>query len=207
MYKIICDYCFETSIFERLDAKPAQCKNCNSPLGHLKAELMDAKTTGLIFDDPDIALCLTYQKTGERIIIPYSDTIILGRQSTGKSLFEKIPQISREHCKIEFIGGQYLVTDLNSLNGTFVGSLRRDCLKHQKELLIDNDVLYLGREPFMVNINPDAAHTKNAESQKAATEDFEPLSFKCKACGKVHAMNLMICDECGSYGQIEPLTD
>lgn len=33
----------------------------------------------------------------------------------------------------------------------------------------------------------------------------EILKFKCKACGKIHDMNLAICDSCGSYGQIEPL--
>ncbi len=207
MYKINCDYCFESYFFEKLDEKPADCKNCNSPLDHIEPELVDAESPEVVLDDQDIVLRFTYQKTGERISIPFSDTIVLGRQSAGKSVFEKIPQISREHCKIEFIHGQYRVTDLNSLNGTFVGSSRRDCLKHQKEVLTDNSVLYLGREPFLVSINLDAANTKITKNLSAAADDFDALRFKCKACGKVHAMNLMICDECGSYGQIEPLTD
>jgi len=208
MFRITCDYCFEDHFFELENDRPESCKNCNSPLGHLAVENTleeEASAIRSLNDEFGGAITLTYQKTGEQIEIPHSEIIILGRQNTGRELFEKIPQISREHCKIEFINGQYLVTDLNSMNGTFIGNNQRDCLKHKKELLTDNVVLYLGREAFLVSISILVSTSQQSSYDNDLTDEFNSLRFKCKACGKIHDMNLMICDACGSYGQIEPL--
>lgn len=212
MRKIICDYCFEDHFFDEEKDRPEICKNCNSPLGHIKVvDALDADEDQdfSVFENYGLSkgIVLTYQKTGDLIEIPHNEIIILGRQNTGKEVLENIPHISREHCKIEFINGHYLVTDLNSMNGTYIGPSRRDCLKHKAQELKNNEVLYLGREPFLVSILTDAAVM---EDQTAATDIDEELGsfrFKCKGCGKVHDMNLIICDECGSYGQIEPLDE
>jgi len=209
MKKIICDYCFEDHFFDEEKDRPEICKNCNTPLGHVK--IIDAMDS----DDQNFSvlenfaltngIVLTYQKTGDLIEIPHNEIIILGRENTGKEVFENIPHISREHCKIEFINGHYLVTDLNSMNGTFIGPSRRDCLKHKNQELKNNEVLYLGREPFMVAIFNEAMGKQDYTSAAEIDEELGSLRYKCKGCGKVHDMNLIICDECGSYGQIEPL--
>lgn len=197
MKKITCDYCFEDHFFKYDEDRPESCKNCHSPLGHLVPE-------GEKEPQKDFTgIRLKYRKTGEEVIIPHSEIVILGRHNTGKEVLEKIPQISREHCKIEFLDGKYKITDLNSLNGTFLGSTRRDCLKYPNQEIRERDVLFLGREEFEVRVRiPEEVLSASASEE---TEGDEMLKFKCRACGKIHDMNLAICDSCGSYGQIEPL--
>lgn len=212
MKKITCDYCFEDNFFDEGTPPPENCKNCNSPIAHLPVADTAEKSADTKFSSAkpfglSDGIVLTYQKTGDLIEIPHNEIIILGRQNAGSDVLANIPQISREHCKIEFLNGRYLVTDLNSLNGTFIGSSKRDCLKHQKQELKDNEVLYLGREPFLVNINTDLSEQKEGIPSTEAAEDLHTPRYKCKGCGKIHDMNLIICDECGSYGQIELLED
>jgi hypothetical protein len=209
MYKITCDYCFEEQTFKTLNDQPEFCSNCNTQISHITpVEVTDAPDT----DDVEKTgipngFNLTYEKTGQTIEIKHNEIIILGRQNTAKELLENIPQVSREHCKIEFFDGRYLVTDLNSLNGTFLGLSKRDCLKHTKQELNDGDLLFLGREPFKVQFS--YSDSRSSQDLNAAAEENElpAVKFKCKACGKIHDMNLMICDNCGSYGQIELLED
>jgi len=212
MKKLICDYCFEDHFFDEEKDRPEICKNCNTPLQHIKT--IDATTTDgdphfSVFENFGLSkgIVLTYQKTGDLIEIPHNEIIILGRENTGKEVLENIPHISREHCKIEFINGHYLVTDLNSMNGTFIGPSRRDCLKHKGQELKNNDLLYLGREPFLATIFNDASSNEDLIALTDVDDELPSLRYKCKGCGKVHDMNLIICDECGSYGQIEPLDE
>ena len=51
--------------------------------------------------------------------------------------------LSAKHCTIRHEGGNFLVTDLDSMNGTFVNQKR--CTKAD---LIDNDTIRLGRTDF-----------------------------------------------------------
>jgi len=208
MYKITCDYCFEDNIFTDPDARPVVCSNCNSPIDHL--EVMDESESldlDMEMNKPRSlnGLILTYNKTGETINLEHSEIIVLGRQATGKELLEKIPQISREHCKIEFMDGNYVLTDLNSLNGTFLGMNRRDCNKHQMEKIKDNDIINLGRETFQVQLKYKTIVDDEAFVDDIGEEPIKIVNFKCRACGKIHNMNLLICDSCGSYGQLEAL--
>jgi hypothetical protein len=208
MYKISCDYCFEDNLFEYPDAPPLVCANCNTPIGHLEIrnenETVDLEKE---LSKPRIlnGLTLIYEKTGEKIELEHSEIIILGRMSKGKELLGKIPQISREHCKIEFINGNYVLTDLNSMNGTFIGVSRRDCRKHQMVKISDNDIIYLGREPFTVQLKYKTLSADDSFYADFTEDEIKVLHFKCRACGKIHNMNLLICDNCGSYGQLETL--
>jgi hypothetical protein len=207
MYKITCDYCFEDNVFTDPDSRPVVCSNCNSPIDHIEvhdeSESIDLEQE---MNKPRTldGLTLTYEKTGEKIYLEHNEIIILGRQANGKEFLHKIPQISREHCKIEFLDGNYVLTDLGSMNGTFVGVNRRDCNKYQMQKIKDNDIIYLGREPFQVQLR---YKVLNAGEQLLtdASEEIKMLRFKCRACGKIHNMNLLICDNCGSYGQLESL--
>lgn len=203
MKKITCDYCFEDHFFEDDTARPETCSNCHSSLAHLPVEDPLKQKTGNPLSDDFRGIRLKYRMSGELIDIPHSEIILLGRKNTGSDVLGKIPQVSREHCKIEFLDGSYRVTDLNSLNGTFLGPARRDCLKHKNQELKDGDVLYLGREPFLVTVR--LLEKNETGSVGSDTGEEVVKQFKCKACGKLHEMNLAICDSCGSYGQIEPL--
>lgn len=208
MYKITCDYCFEDNTFVDPAAPPLVCVNCNTPIGHLEIrtenETVDLEKE---LNKPRIlnGFTLVYEKTGEKIELDHSDIIILGRMSKGKELLNKIPQISREHCKIEFMNSNYVLTDLNSMNGTFIGINRRDCRKHQMVKIRDNDVIYLGREPFVVQLKYKTLSADEPLLSDLEEEEIKILHFKCRACGKIHNMNLLICDNCGSYGQLEAL--
>ncbi len=53
------------------------------------------------------------------------------------------PYLSAKHCTIRHENGNFQVTDLDSMNGTFVNQKR--C---QKSDLIDNDTIRLGRTEF-----------------------------------------------------------
>jgi len=207
MYKITCDYCFEDNVFTDPDSRPEVCSNCNSPIDHIEVrDISESIDLEQEMNKPRTldGFTLTYEKTGDKIQIDHNEIIILGRQATGKELLHKIPQISREHCKIEFIDGNYVLTDLNSMNGTFLGANRRDCNKHHLQKIKDNDIVYLGREPFQVQLR---YKILNAGEQILTDipEEIKMLRFKCRACGKIHNMNLLICDNCGSYGQLESL--
>lgn len=59
--------------------------------------------------------------------------------------------ISRIHCKITFLNGQYSITDLNSANGTFVNRIR---IKPQESAPIQSgDVVRLADSDFMIQIS------------------------------------------------------
>lgn len=209
MYKVTCDYCFEEQTFKNLSDQPDFCSNCNTQINHITPVEIDDEAEADADDRSGTpnGFTLTYEKTGKSIEIKHNEIIILGRQNSGKELMESIPQISREHCKIEFFDGRYLVTDLNSLNGTFLGPTKRDCLKHIKQALNDGDLLFLGREPFSVHFKFSSEQSEHIPSESNEENELPAVKFKCKACGKIHDMNLMICDNCGSYGQIELLEE
>lgn len=200
-YRISCDYCREDNFFEILKKRPARCSRCHSPMGHLQAEPVSDDMKSL---HPD-GIKLTYVKTGEKIRLQHSEITVLGRQAEGREVLGKIPQISREHCKIEFVNGHYAVTDLNSLNGTFYGERRRDCLKHQQVPLEDGEMLTLGRESFKIALKFRKKQDDVQSGGQMQNDQSPEYVYKCKACGKIHSINLSICDECGSYGQLEPI--
>lgn len=203
MNKITCDYCFEDNFFGDDVPRPESCSNCHSPLGHLKAVDADAENEAHRVEEGFAGIRLKYNKTGEIIELPHSEILVLGRQNAGKEVLGKILQVSREHCKIEFLDGKYKLTDLNSLNGTYLGPNKRDCRKKKYQELKDGDLLYLGKEQFRVFIT--MPENLVAEQEKDMMDELKEKRYKCKACGKIHELNLAICDSCGSYGQIEPL--
>jgi len=208
MFKITCDYCFEDNFFSDPENRPVYCENCNSQIDHL--EVMDSEVQFSLEEESEKkkvldGLVLTYQKTDQKIDIPHNEIIVLGRQNAGKEAFAQIPQISREHCKIEYLDNAYLITDLNSLNGTFLGIKRRDCRKYMQQKIQDADVIYLGKEPFQVRLKYKSVDQRDHDLEVQMEEEIKQMRFKCRACGKIHTMNLIICDSCGSYGQIEAL--
>ena len=210
MYRINCNYCGEEITFTDLAQRPKTCPNCFSSLEEIDiqniSDTNNNQTKSQEDSDPD-GLTLIYQKTNEKIHIPRTDKIILGRESFGSEVLGKIPQISRNHCSIEFIDNQYKVTDLNSTHGTYVGISKIDCKFNPKQILNDSDLVFLGREPFLVKLHfkgkasERPAETTISEGQVESKEKTK--RFRCLVCAKEYDAKEEICAGCGSYGQWE----
>ena len=66
-------------------------------------------------------------------------TIQIGR-SPSNDIVLKEPKVSRKHAEIQYIGGKYILLDLESSNGTFVGGKRvsEQVLQPNDEIVIGN---------------------------------------------------------------------
>lgn len=77
------------------------------------------------------------------------DTVLIGREITAKLCIAD-PSISRRHSKIEKEADQFTITDLDSLNGTFVNDLP---VKHR--LLKHGDRIRIGDAQFLFLLHDD----------------------------------------------------
>jgi pSer/pThr/pTyr-binding forkhead associated (FHA) protein len=121
----------------------------------------------------------------------------------GREVLSKVLQISRKHCLIEYKDGKYLLSDLDSRNGTFLGVSKIDCRKNPGQLLVDGELVYLGKEPFLVRIVPktEAAVEETVREQP----ERKAVKFKCPSCGTEFEKDAEICPQCGSYGPLHPV--
>jgi hypothetical protein len=204
MYKVVCDYCDEDINFTDPAQRPESCHNCNSFLGDLEVQHFEAEDKNeneRKREDVALAgLTLIYQKTGEEILIAQTSKIIIGREYAGKEVLVNIPQISRKHCVIDFVENQYTVTDCGSMHGTYVGIAQIDCKINPGQILEDNDLLFLGKEPFLLKIKTEPV-TAKPETEKDA--DKTDKGFRCKSCGAEFDEHDHICPQCGTYGSLE----
>ncbi len=217
MYRIHCKECDEEII---LDTIPERCTNpnCRCPREEcLEIEMIpttqDESTTK---ENQQLlkGITLIYQKTGEEIYIPKKDKIILGRESQGHEVLGKVKYISRVHCEIEFIDNKFVVTDLNSTNGTFLGISRIDCKANTRQELNDGDILYLGKEPFLIKFNFESSESKADLKEKIGkevkigevidqTKEVKAQKYRCKDCGAVFDAKEDICPKCNAFGTLE----
>lgn len=200
--KMACDYCGTTIVFDGTEPKPNTCNNCNSFIDHLRPVPV-AETVKSVEAAPDAefqGLELVCQKTGAIIKISHAMHTVLGRESTGKEILSSVPQISRKHAQIDFENGQYIITDLGSTNGTFVGVMKIDCKTHPKQVLSDGELVYLGKEPFLVRLIK-----KDKPEEKPMGVEKTPTQYKCTSCGKEYPERIEICQQCGSYGSLNPV--
>ena len=226
MYMIVCDYCGEEIIFEEASQKPETCHNCNSFLDQLEpqkmSELADSTTENQMvkmWSQPCIGLTLIYQKTGEKIHIDQTK-VILGRESFGADVLSEIPQISRNHCVIELIDNQYRVTDLDSFNGTFIGTSKINCKENPQQILNNDDHIFLGREPFLVQLyfeaqlsletgDIPAQQDNEIVSEPGQSDKRKSVVYRCKNCGKNYDLKKDICEEvcqeCGTFNEWEEI--
>lgn len=81
-------------------------------------------------------------KLGDNIVHKYyfdKDIISVGRSRDNDVVIENL-SISRNHCRIRLEGNSYILSDLNSANGTFVNGV-----KMSKTELFDKDVVSIGK--------------------------------------------------------------
>ena len=68
-----------------------------------------------------------------------ADLTAIGRHSSADIFLDDVP-VSRQHAQVERIGARYQVSDVGSLNGTYLNGTRIECSE-----LEDGDVLQVGR--------------------------------------------------------------
>ena len=82
--------------------------------------------------------------------------------------------LSRQHCRFEPMGnGRWVVTDLNSRNGTFVGS-RRKAERVTRHILEDGEVVRIGRTRVCYRSGPFVAKRSASRSKLAAARPVDP---------------------------------
>ena len=92
-----------------------------------------------------------------------------------------------------------MISDLGSTNGTFIGVAKIDCKTFSKQVLGDGELLFLGKEPFLVRLIK-----KEKPEEEPVTAEKKPTTFKCASCGTEFTERTDICQQCGSYGSLNP---
>lgn len=146
--------CLECST-ENLDGA-LFCENCGAELTVTDFSESDQVADG--FDSiGEATLKLVVASTGDEIVVPEKDQVIVGREDPVDSVFPDIDTtgfggeddgVSRQHAKIIRDGGSYLVEDMNSVNSTFINKSKVE--PGSPSLLKDGDELMLGRLKFNV---------------------------------------------------------
>ncbi|MDH5655103.1 MAG: FHA domain-containing protein [Spirochaetia bacterium] len=150
MMTLSCKYCGQEISVE--EGSVSTCPNCLSKIDSASTQIKEPVRSENQNAVPS-GFSLIFQKDGTEISFKHAEKMVLGRNGLGQEFFSKIPQISRSHLVIQFQGNQYTVTDLNSSNGTFLGVEKVDCRKNPGQALRDGELLYMGREPFLVKLN------------------------------------------------------
>jgi pSer/pThr/pTyr-binding forkhead associated (FHA) protein len=100
--------------------------------------------------------------TGRQIQLPSTAEVHVGRLDAAHGIFPDVDLtpdggleggVSRHHCKIHQRGSDYLVEDVGSANGTFLGGQR--LTPYLPHVLKDGDELQLGRIKLQIIIQGD----------------------------------------------------
>jgi len=197
MYKIICDFCGTENLFSVKEHAPTECSNqaCQNSLEGLEIIEFTEVDNSNIEDLDIIGLKLIYQKTSEEIIIKTDSKIILGRENYGSEVLGKIAQISRSHCSLEFKDNTFIVCDLNSTNGSFIGLGANKISCTTPQMLKDKDFLVLGKEVFLVQfLNEDKKQEKEIVVEA-------PTEILCTECSCVLTKLPCSCPDCGTWNE------
>lgn len=110
-----------------------------------------AEAPSTAHSQPSEGLRLVCTGAGNHVILVDKDNFVIGRdamKADGIIDFDKY--VGRAHCRINRIGGQYFVTDLNSTNHTY---LDKQLLSSSKAYLLKNGgILRLAKSEFRVEI-------------------------------------------------------
>ncbi len=99
-------------------------------------------------------------KLGERIIHRYffdKDNLSVGRGRDNDIVIENL-SVSRNHCRVKVTDGKFILTDMNSANGTFVNGVRVT-----KTEIYHNDQIQVGKHTLLF-INTDEAGMEPASA-------------------------------------------
>lgn len=187
MKKIKCNRCEKSYI---TSAEINECIFCSdNDLEFIEQNVSETNNISLS------QLMLTYNKTGQYILVPRGKKMFLGREGYAKeTLLDQ--HISGLHCSIEVKENEITLEDLGSTNGTFYKKYGEEYRLIKKTEIDDDEILFLGRESFLLNF----VYEENVlikESEKVA-DLLENLSYKCKVCGYETIQELEICPDCGT---------
>lgn len=140
------------------------CEECGSYLAPSDGQSTDP-LTGPIGQNEEqsghraakiLVLCI---KNGGRIELPLSKEVVIGRLDAGHAIFPDVDLtqeegmefgVSRRHARVSLRQDQVFVEDLNSLNGTFLNSMR--LVPELPYPIKDGDQLQLGRLMLTVQL-------------------------------------------------------
>ena len=97
------------------------------------------------------------QKAGERWLLD-SDIVIIGREAGETDLLLPERQVSRKHAKIERTETGFLLTDLESKNGTFLNGKEL----REPKMLQDGDEIQIALSVKIAFVGSDATAPLNA---------------------------------------------
>ncbi|MCD4817169.1 MAG: FHA domain-containing protein [Candidatus Cloacimonetes bacterium] len=201
-FKITCIHCGKEILFNESSKKPVRCSNCNFLIKDSKIiEVLNNKnkTNENLLD----GLMLCCQKTGNKKNIKHSNRIVLGRDNIGKEILTN-SHISSEHCVIECVNNEYIITDLNSTNGTFLGVDKIDCKFYPKQIIKDGDILYLGRESFLIKIKTKSLFpSEESNSDNNKKEETPVIKYRCINCDCIVNEKTETCPNCKTYHSLE----
>lgn len=119
----------------------------NAP-AHEKSRLGD---TGVLFEnaDRDFQLILVSKNPMQKdSIVLEKDSYVVGKLQGQADIVLKHPSVSRVHAKIDRLGNEYYLCDLNSTNGTFLNGRR--LMVNESVKLTHSDEIAFAREAFQV---------------------------------------------------------
>lgn len=119
----------------------------NAP-AHEKNRLGD---TGVLFEnaDRDFQLILVSKNPMQKdSIVLEKDSYVVGKLQGQADIVLKHPSVSRVHAKIDRLGNEYYLCDLNSTNGTFLNGRR--LMVNESVKLTHSDEIAFAREAFQV---------------------------------------------------------
>lgn len=220
MLRIICPECNNNNDFSDSDHRPVECAYCFCTF--------DAASPTVELDDVQAGVVngirLIYQQTSAEIIIE-TDYSVIGRENTGADILRKIlycgsPVISRKHCSLTLINGEYWLKDEGSSNGTFAGIEKQNCTTPQK--LSDGTIVYLGREAFMVKLiyqskpaftgetkaAPETVQIDEATKEKTSENTSRKVKkYRCnEGCGFETETYVEMCPKCYTCGSLVEIT-
>lgn len=216
----VCDICGEQVEISSSQQAPESCPVCFNPWSPMRSTKQNAEEKCETTIAPS-ALIITCQKSGKSIRVKPESTVVLGRDAFGAEIFTQ-PQISRKHCSISWCDSVgFLVSDLGSTHGTYLGVHRTDCHQNPKQVLEDGEILYLARELYTIRVEqkpaiqettttqtsespakPPSCGTERSSDKKA--DNFNEKSSQCENCNSIieitkDLVDAPFCPECNCY--------
>ena len=96
------------------------------------------------------SLVFTRERDGKVEVAPIGEGITVGRSKKCQLCLEHSGDLSRIHFQVRPEGGDWVVEDLGSVNGTMVESMENPVMKHT---LHDGDFVFAAEQMFLF-INP-----------------------------------------------------
>lgn len=110
----------------------------------------------IVVDDPSDRAALV---TADPLLVPFHEPMVIGRAERGASDGPDIDLapfdaaqngVSRHHARLEPCDGSVLLTDLNSMNGTYLNDMH--ITPHHSYPLSENDEVRLGKLVVFIGV-------------------------------------------------------